>query len=56
MVELMFACVTSGFRTPGERAMSAWYGPFEEEPCGETIAIARSRSAIATRAVRDDIV
>src|SRR5207247_5320451 len=56
MVELMFACVTSGLSTPGVRVMSAWYGPFDEEPCGETIAIARIRRAIATRAVRVDIV
>ena len=55
MVELMFDCVTSGFNTPGERTMSAWYGPLDEEPCGETIAMPSSSNAIATSAVRIDM-
>src|SRR5882724_12489234 len=55
MVESMFACVTSGLSTPGVRTMSAWYGPFDEEPCGETIAIGGSSNAIATSAVRVDM-
>jgi hypothetical protein len=35
--------------------MSAGYGPFEEELCGETMATPRRSSATATSAVRNDM-
>jgi hypothetical protein len=51
----MFAWATSGLSTPGVRSTSAWYGPLDEDPCGEKTAMASRMSATATSAARNDI-
>src|SRR6476620_9978804 len=53
MVELMLLCVTSGLRTPGVRAGSAWYGPLdgdaEQDECkGHEQDTRRHRSRVRT--------
>src|SRR5919108_3296186 len=55
IVEWMFACVTSGFSTPGVRTGSAAYGPLDDVACGQTIAAPSRRTATDASAVRIDM-